>query len=236
MSRAVITALALLLAAPLLASADADADADAAKPDRAAVRSGCVPKRGKSTIFLRTRTAVLFDREKRGEEGTFTVAYGCDLREGKRVKLGVDDVDFNESITQWKVAGRYVAFVTSAYEDLGSSVDAVRVVDLQTGRRRASPAAETTVRRLVVTPTGAVAWSSEVTEGDAGEPADAPELKTVTKLDADGLHALDCGAGIAVASLRLRGSEVSLQSGGQVRTWTLNRPVAEQVVTPTDNC
>ena len=232
MSRAVITALALLLAAPLLASADADA----AKPDRAAVRSGCVPERGKSTIFLRTRTAVLFDREKRGQEGTFTVAYGCDLREGKRVKLGVDDVDFNESITRWEVAGRYVAFVTNAYEDLGSSVDAVRVVNLQTGRRRASPAAETTVQRLVVTPTGAVAWSSEVTEGDAGEPADAPELKTVTKLDADGLDVLDCGVGVAVASLRLRGSEVSWESGGQVRTWTLDRPVAEQVVAPTDSC
>jgi hypothetical protein len=234
MTRAVIAS----LCAVLIAAAVSVADASAAGPDRAAVRSGCIPKKGKTTVLLRTGNAVFFQRTERDRLGSFGVDYACLLSVGKRFRLGVDDVNLNEMIIDRALAGRYVAYARYVYEDLGSAGTSLKVMDLRTGRVVGLAAVETSLESLVLTRSGAIAWSSQLTEGDDGEPEENPQLNKITKLDALGTMVLDCGPGVSVSSLRLSGRRITWQSNGQARRWKLDRPLAAQMITPpsTQSC
>jgi hypothetical protein len=235
MPRAVIMSFCAVLIAAGLGVADASA---ASGSDRALMRSGCIPKKGKTTILARNGHAVVFQRTKHDSEGPIVIDYGCLLRRGKRVRLGVDDTNLNQLISEIQLAGRYAAYRIFEYEDLGSGADSVRVVNLRTGRIAGVAGVEASLKTLVLARSGAVAWSSELREDQDREPAANPQLNKITKLDALGKLVVDCGAGVSVASLRLSGRRMSWKSSGQARAWNLDRPVAEQTITPpsTESC
>jgi hypothetical protein len=157
----VIALLSLTLAAP---TANAGSD----RCQSAGLR--LVTKSGSFELLQRHQ------RGKRWEQGPM-LGYGCSLRYGRRVKLGVSGLSPDGPIVGKNVTGnsRYVAWVNGYGGNAGNLMEtSLKVRDLKTGKQVLSvlPGSEeldqgTATTALVLTPGGGVGWitSSELAAG-----------------------------------------------------------------------
>jgi hypothetical protein len=136
--------------------------------------------------------------------------YACSRKNRHRVLLYDDDGEYDTGIVA-AIAGRYVAYESSSLPTCkeacppgvnGSASTAV--VNVRTGKQRSL--ASSGVDRLVLAPSGAVAWVLPSTAAGGG--------KELWVWDAAGRRLLDSG-NVAAASLRLSGGTVSWTKDGQ---------------------
>jgi hypothetical protein len=147
---------------------------------------------------------------RRGGRTDYTT-YACDLRTGRTTRLGGFTQGSGFGTYAFAIAGAFVGF-----DDLDCErdfcQDQVRVVDVRSGRERATPLVETDefVDGLVVTTTGAVAWMRP-----------AGGIREVREFDGGGVALLDSGPGIDATSHALGGSTHYWIDSGTAKTATL---------------
>jgi hypothetical protein len=182
----------------------------------------CRPK-GSKTV-AQTSKVRAFTRERSSDD--HTLLYACLLSQGKPVyateATGIDAYEetYSESsFSDVRIAGRYVAWSTES-SDLSCKADcppdynptstSIGIINVRLRKKRAVPGARVMGGGLVVTTTGAVAW----TQQGAGGAID------VVASDADGKRTLDTGA-IDPKSLTASGSTVRWTNAGAPRTATV---------------
>ena len=169
----------------LVASLLLPAPAAAATADRCAARgSRTIVANEVARVFLvRSRSATV-------EGGP---VYGCWLRSGRRVRLGVEDLEPpGHQLRHWRLAGRHVAFAASYFRsryDTSDPMTTVKVVDLQRRTTRRRLAFRGGAFDLVLSRAGAVAWIDGRTECPTFDTC--VDRRRVQKIDATGHQVVD---------------------------------------------
>ncbi len=182
--------------------------------------------RGSKTI-VNNRAARVFSIESQDPPvgGYADDYYGCLYSRGRRVQLAFDSFtnDGDTVAGSFVLSGSLVAFYTGegTGTDPMSSLSGnqyVSVVDLRTRHivhradvRVALSGNGDGVHKVVLAPTGSVAWSDVIASG--------PEIHALGR---SGPVVLDAGTGVDPNSLRLRGTTLSWIHGGEMKTATLN--------------
>ena len=189
-------------------------------PRAAAARSGCRPAGSRTIVAGRQARVFTF----RG------IAYGCLYRRGVRVPLTNND-NFSESrLTPLRprLSGRFVGYAY-VWQNAVTGGDGVAVTDLRRGRTRYIELDATeeddpavSVRDLVVTPGGSLAWTWTAQLGAETAPTTF-EVRKIEPSDSTRRLGvlLDSGPEIDLASLQNRGSTVSWLKGGERVSATL---------------
>jgi hypothetical protein len=176
-----------------------------------AVAPAATPCAGAGSTTIRRTPALRLYYDAAG------VPYGCWRASGRRTRLdkGVapNYVGFEATVSRVRVRGVFVAY---AFTDPSAPAAYVRSVDLRTGRtlRRATGTPEVSetpdqvaVLRLVLGPTGSVAWIQRV-DGAV----------SVRRADRRGARTLDAHAGVSSVHLALSSAGVlTWQRGGKTR-------------------
>jgi hypothetical protein len=211
MQRAAALVLAGLIGVVALAPAEAR--------DRATRGPGCRPA-GAKTIVKSPRARVFRYRR---------LVWGCLYRRNRAVPLTADDGYGTDFLRPPKpvLAGRFVAYTYYWEGSVEGSGRAVRVANLATGATNLTdfefseddkvPDDVKQVVKIVLTPTGWVAWSWIATYGDR----DVPEIRRLRAGRSDvGLRArpLDSGPDVDPASLERDGTSIFWTHGDEPRT------------------
>lgn len=188
-------------------------------PSAAARKPGCRPA-GSKTVVATPRARVF---------KWHTVVWGCLFKRGVAVRLTSNDgygQDYLRAPTP-KLAGRFVAYTYYWEGSVEGTGQAVRVTDLRSGRTNLTDfefeendkvPTDVKVVKLVVTPTGWVAWSWIATYDKLG---DVPEIRRLRAGRSDiGLTAkpLDSGPDVDPASLEQDGTSIFWTHGDEPRT------------------
>jgi hypothetical protein len=202
-------------AASMAAAGLAPADAR----DSATRRPGCHPA-GAKTITKSARARVFKYRR---------LVWGCLYRRNRAVPLTADDGYGTDFLRPPKpqLAGRFVAYTYYWEGSVEGTGQAVRVTDLRSGATNLTDfefeendkvPTDVKVVKLVVTPTGWVAWSWMATYDKSG---DVPEIRRLRAGRSDiGLKAkpLDSGPDVDPASLERDGTSIFWMHGDEART------------------
>lgn len=195
----------------------------AAAPGTSARKLGCRPA-GSKTIVTNARARVFKYRR---------LVYGCLYRRNVAVRLTSDDGYGTDFLRPPKpqLAGRFVAYTYYWEGSVEGTGQAVRVTDLRTGATNLTDfefeendkvPTDVKVVKLVVTPTGWVAWSWLATYDKRGQ---VPEIRRLRAGRSDiGLTAkpLDSGPDVDPASLDRDGTTISWTHGEDFRTAELS--------------
>lgn len=206
-----------VLALALAGCGSSQATSQARTNPRDGASANCAP--AGAHILVSDRQASVYDLQK--------TVYGCALGTPGHVRLGSSGFcTMADKVGPVALSGRIAAYgVQRCGVDTGTAQVVVR--RLSDGKVLRSspatsrvPAAESyqSVGSLAVKADGAVGW---IGDGHSiiGR---GPEVIEVHRFDARGAARLDQGTGIAVASLRLRGSQLSWDHSGRVRSATLS--------------
>lgn len=191
----------------------------AAAPGTPAPKLGCRPA-GSKTVVANARARVFKYRR---------LVYGCLYRRKVAVRLTSDDGYGTDFLRPPKpqLAGRFVAYTYYWEGSVEGTGQAVRVTDLRSGETNLTDfefeendqvPTDVRVVKLVVTPTGWVAWSWIATYDKVGE---VPEIRRLRAGRSDiGLKAkpLDSGPDVDPASLERDGTSIFWTHGDEPRT------------------
>jgi hypothetical protein len=178
--------------------------------------ASCRSEIGKGArVVEQSRKAVVYSRKETSPNpvfGTQRIYYGCEFRTARLVRLN-KFTDFGSYLSDWALAGRFVAFSFWAEEGASSeSIQSIHVYNLRNGTQRrgmGSIAEETTapgnserVLSLVLKPNASIAWiASFVPEDD--EAATHYQVNKVETERDDRLTTLDQGPTVRPRSLAL---------------------------------
>lgn len=181
---------------------------------------GCASQPG--TTIISSPEARVYEQRSVFGWGWLPFAYGCLYSGDRRVAFGLDGFDergIGQSLENFRLAGRYVAFGCGGNLSGGCWVG-VRVVDLRDGSER-SPSLDTSLGGSF----GAGVGPSDVELKDNGSVAwiaGVDKYHEVGALDINGQRLLDSGNRIQPDSLMIDGSTLTWRKGDQLRVATLD--------------
>jgi len=194
--------------------------ADAARHRCSRPSGGAVVMTARSVVIYKTTRAVPSEGE------TLRTWYACFRSTGKRSVIyrgGLTREEGGRSAREFRVRGRFVAFVTEEARDTLHSFD-IRISDVRRGRTHVVPGVANdipfTLHRLLVSSRGVAVWNFTAPYS----PTPGVGRDVVGVRDASGDRILDAATAGAITDVRFSGSRVTWMNNGVPRSASVTAP------------